>query len=980
MQVSSKQNSIVIAIMLSSAVWMGITLSRTLTDVLFLSTYSSALLPYFFFGQTLLILLFTLVISPLAAKGSGRINFAVFSCAAFSVLLGQGLLAFDIPYFTFAFSLWLSAMPILLLVSSQNMIGDAFDVRRFKRLMLWINVAGNLGGMFTGLLLIPLLSHWFGSSGLIYLLALSIFFAGGSGLYLHPVAAMPRRPNQGQSPYNYPLFQAIALCTFLLMLLDTFVDYTLKAELSRTYSDEAEIAQFMGPFYAVSNVLMLLVQLAGTQFLLKLFGVVGLLATVPLFTGVNSLILFALPALWTAVVLRMGEMVLRFSLFTIGREIAMKPLPAQIRRAGKFHIAAMGYLGVGLASVLLLFFVEKLALGLTAVAVLILLTSLIWLGLIRRVHKLYQDTLEEAIRIKRFNLGDDNTFSQQQDNVLDISQYAFQKQDPDAVRFGFTMLERLHAERVPAIALSHINSPHADIRAGLVRVAYQLNDKGTVPLLLKRLHVEEDDKVLWWLLKTLLKLAPEKALDEAEPLLDSPRALARAGAVVILLTQGTLEQLIRAANTLQEMVKHPDPGMRRGAAYAISGLKMGKLHDELHRLLEDPVEAVSQAAIWAVADRQNTLFIPALITRLGHGRASHYASRTLFELGEPSVPHLLKLIESPPDLASVRVGVRVLVRIRCASADAAIVQAAHNADVLTRSLLAKECAMRAKKQANSHYLAQHARTFVFQEARAVRLLKDASLAKSLPGHVRNELRHRRKMAEARLLYWFDVCTQSIELLGVIPAMLSEQRSQSVALKHATALEFLENLTNDNELKQAIGGFEHIGDKAAAENAAAALPSLKDTWLNRVLSIEPALRQQGATMNISEKVMLLRKVKLFSSLPGEILLTIAETCEAREIIKGERIFAQGDFPDGMYIVATGTVGIKKGDTLLIELKEYGFFGELGLFDEAPRMADAVATSDGMLLFLQKEVFDGITEDLPDVLRALVRTVIGYLDKK
>jgi CRP-like cAMP-binding protein len=131
------------------------------------------------------------------------------------------------------------------------------------------------------------------------------------------------------------------------------------------------------------------------------------------------------------------------------------------------------------------------------------------------------------------------------------------------------------------------------------------------------------------------------------------------------------------------------------------------------------------------------------------------------------------------------------------------------------------------------------------------------------------------------------------------------------------------------------------------------------------------------MEITEKVMLLRKVKLFANLPGEILLTIAETCEDRELIKNEKLFVTGDPPDGMYVVASGVIGIVKDNELVVELGEYRFFGELGLFDDSPRMADAIAQTDGMVLFLQKEVFDGITEDLPEVLRALVRTVISYL---
>ena len=131
------------------------------------------------------------------------------------------------------------------------------------------------------------------------------------------------------------------------------------------------------------------------------------------------------------------------------------------------------------------------------------------------------------------------------------------------------------------------------------------------------------------------------------------------------------------------------------------------------------------------------------------------------------------------------------------------------------------------------------------------------------------------------------------------------------------------------------------------------------------------------MDITHKVMLLRKVRLFADLPGEILLTIAESCEDRETVKGEKLMARGDPPDGLYIIASGLISIEKEGQRLAKLKEGDFFGELGLFDDAPRKADAIAATDGMVLFLEKEVFDGLTEDLPEVLRALVRTVISYV---
>jgi len=974
-----ERSTLVLAIVLNVVVWASITLCRTYIDVLFLSTYDIHLLPHFFMAQTVVILVITLAISPLAAKGSRRINLSIFAIAGLSAFAGNLLLRAEIPGFPFAFSLWLAAIPVVFLGISQNAIADAFDIRSFKRSMMWINVAGNLGGLAMGIA-IPFIISYFDTDFLLYLLAACAGLGAACALLLRTVPSATRRYAHGQSPFNYPLFRYVALATFLMMIVDTAADYALKSELSQTFDTKAEIGAFMGPFYGLSNVLMLALQLAGTQTLLKLVGVAGMLAVIPWFCGLTSLGLLMWPSLWMAAAMRFGEHVFRFGFFSVAREIAMKPLPAQIRRSSKFLTTAIGYLGAGLGSILLWLFAERF--GLQAVAVLIAVTSLAWILVTRKIARAYQGTLEEAIRIKRFSLYEDslanNTSPSDQQNLLNVIGLALQDPDPDTVRFGFSLLEKVKGTQVPASAYPHLSSPQYDLRMDFVRAANRLGDSQTVPLLLARLAVEEDGMVIWWLLKTLAHLAPTEIVGLAIGWLHSPLPLARAGAVVVLMRHGTLDHLIVAANMLKNMVSSPDPFMRKGAAYAISALNTGNFEKELHALLQDTAETVSIAAMWAIADQHNAHLIPALTQKLGRGRASHYASRTLLSLGEPVVPELSRVIEAGQQTA-VRAAVRILAAIRGEVADQAIAQAARNGSILTRSFLARACAMRAKRHHNGSILTRQAHQSVLDEAAMIRLLKAAILAAALSDAVRRELIQRRRMAEARLLYWFDVMTQTADLSGVIPALLHENTSPEIAARHATALEFLESQTKNPALRKAISVFEEVPDDTAIQQAMAGLAGLQDVWLDRVLAFSTTYHPGATPMEITEKVMLLRKVKLFADLPGETLLTIAETCEDREFLTGEKLFAKGDPPNGMYIVASGRIGIQKTGVLLAELGEYAFFGELGLFDDSPRMADAVALSDGMVLFLQKEVFDGITEDLPEVLRALVKTVIGYLNR-
>jgi len=110
----------------------------------------------------------------------------------------------------------------------------------------------------------------------------------------------------------------------------------------------------------------------------------------------------------------------------------------------------------------------------------------------------------------------------------------------------------------------------------------------------------------------------------------------------------------------------------------------------------------------------------------------------------------------------------------------------------------------------------------------------------------------------------------------------------------------------------------------------------------------------------------------------MLLTIAESCEERELSEGEQIFAAGDAPDGLYVIAAGRVRIARKEKTLVNLAPSEFFGEVALLDDDPRMADAFVLQNGVALFIDREVFHRITEDLPEVLRAVNRTPIRYLE--
>ncbi|MCC9595201.1 Crp/Fnr family transcriptional regulator [Rubrivivax sp. JA1055] len=101
---------------------------------------------------------------------------------------------------------------------------------------------------------------------------------------------------------------------------------------------------------------------------------------------------------------------------------------------------------------------------------------------------------------------------------------------------------------------------------------------------------------------------------------------------------------------------------------------------------------------------------------------------------------------------------------------------------------------------------------------------------------------------------------------------------------------------------------------------------------------------------------LRAGAWFAALPDDLADHLLAHARVLVLDAGTRLFARGDAPDGLYAVvrgvvrigAVGAVGDGARESLLAMLEPPQWFGEIALFDGAPRTHDAWAESDCTLL--------------------------------
>lgn len=132
----------------------------------------------------------------------------------------------------------------------------------------------------------------------------------------------------------------------------------------------------------------------------------------------------------------------------------------------------------------------------------------------------------------------------------------------------------------------------------------------------------------------------------------------------------------------------------------------------------------------------------------------------------------------------------------------------------------------------------------------------------------------------------------------------------------------------------------------------------------------------------DHVELLAAIPMFGDLGPEDVAALAKAVVPRQFSAGQMIIQMGEPGTSMFIVVDGNVNIHlPGEqSRRISLKDIAageYFGELALFDDKPRSASAVATTDTKLLELDRATLSTYLQSRPHAAIVLLSTLAGRL---
>jgi CRP/FNR family transcriptional regulator, cyclic AMP receptor protein len=128
--------------------------------------------------------------------------------------------------------------------------------------------------------------------------------------------------------------------------------------------------------------------------------------------------------------------------------------------------------------------------------------------------------------------------------------------------------------------------------------------------------------------------------------------------------------------------------------------------------------------------------------------------------------------------------------------------------------------------------------------------------------------------------------------------------------------------------------------------------------------------------------LLDATELFAALPPDVLEQLRTKTTVRALPKGDLLFSQGDPSNELFVISEGRIAIATRssdgrESMVAVLEAGGLFGELGLFDDEPRSADARALTDSEVLALSYDDLRSVLQARPEILWVIVKLLAQRL---
>ncbi|MDI1351206.1 MAG: cyclic nucleotide-binding domain-containing protein [bacterium] len=927
----------------------------------FLSHYPSSWLIYYVVFQALLTSLLRTISVFFLNKSPKKI--AIIQYSLFIAIFILCVLAMTQSFYALPFivAILISGIAALCSIMCWSLLSLSYEMREYKQVAMYAVQAAYFSAIISSFL-IPLLVLFFSNLSILITCVILLIISFILMLQL-PIKNQIAESNTEQSKIKpktikYPLYYYMLVFTVVMATVTGMSQYLMRVE-SAVYYTQEQLSSFFGYFSGVTNLIGLFVVGTSTQ-LLRRAGLGALIMCMPIVCLFSSILIIFFPAFWSVTLLGSIRNIFGFSYGSYAMEVALNILPPSVRFTSKSQIKS----SANIFSTLLLLLVTFGQTHVMFLAWLIPPLCCIAIYLAYKIKEYYKITLQQESAFKRYNILDDINPATAP-VFKEIAIRSIETHDPYSIYYGLDLLYRLHLTEVPITVYGLVHDPDPAIRAACVDFIVHEKQLNALPFLTQQLLLEKEPSLSFKMVEGIAQLDLSSALTTAKQLGNKVIETILIQISALSLPDTKNDALVH----LIQLAQHKDELVRQLVASLIGTFNISELSESLGTLINDPDIKVSGEALRAVARAKMMMLLPQISSQLVDGNNSYQAQLTFISLGAPTLPYLLSQVFN---LKLCKSYIKTIAAISGAEAEQTLIAVVKQGHVYYRTVVAKYANKRACRVIVTEEFKQQAHIFAAEECAI--LVNLANMMKlPISDDVRIEITLRMKFATLRFLDWLAIATRPKEINALTSSLLNSN-PVSNRLILDKALELMDIYITDLKTRSYIA---YIFDNKPL-NETPKLPDIyQDPWLEKIMEL--SMNEHEVQSPQLSMVFELRAVRLFKDLPAEILLSLAEETQYCSFTAGELIFSENDSADGFYCISQGEVDIVRSGSAVTTIGAHGFFGELALLDEAKRVASAIAKSECSLIFIRKDVFNRIADDVPDVLRTVIKVILEYLRK-
>lgn len=646
---------------------------------LFLSTIGVEQLPKAFLLVAGCAILLSTVYSRLLARWP--LNRMVIGTLLLSVVLFVVfgiLLRFEIVggWILWAFYIWVAIFGVLTASQFWILANVVFNVREAKRLFGFIGAGAIAGGIFGGYLTTLLVEH-LGSENLPFLGASFLFLCVPITAYIwkKDVSSIQtrfqRRKKIPRTEHPIPLIRKSPHLTYLAgiiavgVIVAKLVDYQFNAIASERITDPDELTSFFGLWFSNFNVIALTVQLLLTRRVVGTLGVGTSLYFLPLGILAGAVLVFFVPELWAAILIKMSDGSLKQSVNKAAVELLALPIPNEIKSQTKTFIdVVVDSFATGLGGLILIFLVDGLDLSTKYISIMIAGLIGVWIYFVIRVRNSYLQSFKQNVTLAMSG----------QEEPLDLS-------DTSVLGNIIEVLEQGTDQQV-LYMLRKIN----------------LRPDKRLAQPLRKLLKHSSDEVIALAIRNLYFIKGYDFYDDIEPLTHSPAQIVKIAAFDYLITRSEADALVM----MEKYLRDPDHKVRAAALVSLAEEsrdnpalwdkfalqeRLQSAHEELNTIadparrdfhkigllkamglsrmprffpfieasFDDPNQKVAGQALLSAGNTMHPYFIPQLLEHLAETQHIENARKALVQYGPEIIRELRRYVGSrKPRLTVVR--------------------------------------------------------------------------------------------------------------------------------------------------------------------------------------------------------------------------------------------------------------------------------------------------------------------------------------